>query len=352
MSLGVVMALVARLCAPASCPPSPALPVSARIVLTIHSGAPVDPGRIVYPDEVARVIAQTTPALWESDRQYVVGTVIVIAGQLLLIGALLTLQARRRRAEHTIRAREAALRTSNDRLRQLNARTINAQESARAEIARELHDDVCQELVGISVALSDLRGSSGDLRAAQALQTLSTLHDTTISLVASVRRLSQDLHPAALRSIGLAPALRAHCIDFERRHDVQVAFANERDLGRINPDIALGLYRIAQEALHNATVHGDARRIFVSVERSERSVVLTVADDGRGFDVGAVRRLGDGLGLVSMEERAHLLSGTMEIISRARQGAMIVVEVPVTQTNTMSHDHPSAQFVRLVADCR
>ena len=147
-------------------------------------------------------------------------------------------------------------------------------------------------------------------------------------MVDGVRRLSHDLHPPSLRLLGLGSALEAHCIEVEKRHDVQVRFKTEGDLGRLHPDVALCLFRIAQEALRNGAVHGNARRLGVSLARIGDHVELTVTDDGWGFDLEAARREGSGLGLVSMEERAHVVGGDLQIITRPGQGTTIRVRIP------------------------
>ena len=108
-----------------------------------------------------------TPTAWESYKEYIIGTVIVVSAQLLLIAGLLVQRARRRRAEETIRAGEATLRTSYERIRQLAGKLINTQEATRAVIARDLHDGVCQELVGVSMAVGSLKSSSGHIQDAQ-----------------------------------------------------------------------------------------------------------------------------------------------------------------------------------------
>ena len=105
-------------------------------------------------------------------------------------------------------------------------------------------------------------------------------------------------------------------------------FTAERDFGRLHPDVALYLFRIAQEALRNGTVHGNAQRLAVSLARIGEHVELTVTDDGCGFDLEAARREGRGLGLVSMEERAHVVGGDLQIITRPGQGTTIRVRIP------------------------
>jgi signal transduction histidine kinase len=268
------------------------------------------------------------PTVWETYRSYVVAIVIVIAAQLLLIAGLLTQRTRRRHAEENVRAREATLRTSYERIRQLAGRLINAQEAARADIARDLHDDVCQDLVGVSIAVSGLKRSSRHVQDPHTQEALSTLHRQTLNLVESVRRLSHDLHPATLRLVGLAAALETHCIEVEKRYDVQVGFRREGELTHLHPDVALCLFRIAQEALRNGVVHGDARRLAVSISAANDHVDMIVSDDGQGFDLEAARREGGGLGLISMEERVHAAGGELRILSRQQYGTTMRVSVP------------------------
>jgi signal transduction histidine kinase len=157
---------------------------------------------------------------------------------------------------------------------------------------------------------------------------LSDLEQQALGVVDRVRRLSRDLHPATLPLVGLAASLKAHCIEVEERYDVQVSLATEGDLERIDPEVALGLFRIAQEALRNAAVHGDARRLAVDVATApaDGRITLTVADDGCGFDVEGVRGNG-GLGLLTMEERARLIGGTLSINTNPGAGTTIRVQV-------------------------
>jgi signal transduction histidine kinase len=122
--------------------------------------------------------------------------------------------------------------------------------------------------------------------------------------------------------------LEAHCIEVGKRHEVRVGFKTEGDLGQVHPDVALCLFRIAQEALRNGAVYGEARRLAVSIAKSADHIELTVTDDGRGFDVEAVRRDGSGLGLVSMEERAHVVGGDLQIITRPGEGTTIRAQIP------------------------
>ena len=130
---------------------------------------------------------------------------MVVIAQLLLIAGLLQSRSRLRRADTTIRAREASLRTSYERIRQMAGRLINAQEAARAEIARDLHDDVCQRLTSVSMGVGSLKNATGTLEDPKMQEGISELDRETRDAFESIRRLSHDLHPATLRLLGLAP---------------------------------------------------------------------------------------------------------------------------------------------------
>jgi signal transduction histidine kinase len=266
---------------------------------------------------------------WESYKPYIVGTIGVVVAQLVLIAGLVVQRARRRRAERTIEAREATLRSSYERSRLLAGQLIKAEEATRAGIARDLHDGVCQDLIGLSMAAASLKRSSGRIQDEQSQRALAMLHDETRSVCETLRRLSHDLHPATLQFVGLASALKAHCAEVEQRHDVHVRFEAAGDARNVRPELVVCLFRIAQESMRNAIVHGAARRLAVSLERTGEDIELTVTDEGRGFDVESMRRTSHGLGLVSMEERARGVGATVYVMSRVGQGTTIRVRGPV-----------------------
>lgn len=271
-----------------------------------------------------------TPTLWEAYRGYVVGTVAIVTAQLVLIAGLLTQIARRKRAEATIRTRESSLRTSYQRIRQLAGRLIHAQEEARAGIAKDLHDDICQRLASVSMSVDTLKRASGQIQDARSQEAFADLAREAHGAFDGIRRLSHELHPATLRVLGLAPALKAHCAEVAKRQKVEIGFTSDGDLQHIQANVAVCLFRIAQEAIRNGIAHGGARRLSVSLARSDAGAEMTVTDDGQGFDLDAVRRSGDGLGIVSIEERAHVIGGSVEILSRAQQGTTIRVRVSAT----------------------
>jgi signal transduction histidine kinase len=276
------------------------------------------------------------PSVWESYRWYIVGTLLVVVAQLVLIAGLLAQITRRRGAE-------ATLRTSYERIRILAGRLINAQEAARAGIAQDLHDDVCQRLVFVSMAVSGIKNSSGDLQDAETQRAFSELEQDTNVMFDGIRKLSHDLHPATLRMLGLTPALKAHCLEVGKRHDVQVRFKTEGDIGQVQPDVALCFFRIAQESLRNGVVHGHARHLEVSLARFGEDIEVTITDDGTGFDLETTIQSGTGLGLVSMEERAHLVGGNVQFISEIGRGTTVRVRARAEPLPPIGLPEPSVQ---------
>ena len=268
------------------------------------------------------------PTPWESYRSYIIGAIAVVTAQLLLIVALLTQRTLRRGAEQALVRREAALRASYERIRELAGRLINAQEAARADIARDLHDSVGQRLAGVSMDIGSLKRSSVHREDAHTQRMLSKIQGDTREMYEEIRRLSHELHPATLRLLGLATAVKAHCDEVAKRHVVEVNFTGDGDVSRVDPDVAVCLFRIVQESLRNGIVHGGARRLVVSLAAIGEEVELRVTDDGRGFDLEAVRRDGSGLGLVSIEERAHAFGGAVQIVTGPHQGTTIKVRGP------------------------
>lgn len=269
-----------------------------------------------------------TLTIWELYRGYITAIAVVVAAQLMLIAGLLVQRHRRQRAEETISQREATLRSSYERIRELAGRLINAQEAARAGLARDLHDDVCQQLVFIAVVVSNLKSLSGEIQDRETQEVFADLEQKTQGMFNGIRRLSHDLHPASLRLLGLGPALRTHCGEVAKQYDVEVSFTTEGELGPLHQDVAVCLFRIAQESLRNGVVHGGARRFRVSLARSNDHVELTVSDDGHGFDLEVARRDGSGLGLVSMEERARVVGGEVQVTTGFTKGTTIHVRCP------------------------
>ncbi len=208
-------------------------------------------------------------------------------------------------------------------------RLIGAQEVERARIARDLHDDVSQQLAGVSIAFSGLKQRLGAYHLSEELrQELVELQQQTLALSRSVRQLSHDLHPAVLQHLGLVKGLTSVCGELGRAYGVAMTCTAEGDFSAITPDATLCVYRIAQEALRNVIAHAGASRVNVRLLQMGDQAQLTIADDGRGFDA-TNRGERDGLGLVSMSERARMLGGTVSIVSALNQGTRVQATIPM-----------------------
>jgi PAS domain S-box-containing protein len=235
----------------------------------------------------------------------------------------------RKHAEDQIRASRAELAVSHREIQHLAGRLIEAQDAERARVARDLHDDVSQQLAGLSIAFSGLRHRMEEMLANQELQSdLRSLQERTAALAQNVRHLSHDLHPTVLRHAGLVPALASYCAEVERSHGTACKCSAEGDFISIAPETALCLYRIAQEALRNVIAHAGASRADVRLLRVGDDVELTIEDDGHGFDVTGFRNRGAGLGLVSITERVRLAKGTVGIASEPGKGTCVRVRIP------------------------
>ncbi len=260
---------------------------------------------------------------WERYRVYILGVIALLVAQSLLITGLLVHRGRRRTAETQLRSREAELRTSYNRIRDLGQRLLHAQEAERTRIARELHDDFAQQLALLAINLEQITDSGSNREfSALAQAALDRLH----SLARGMRDLSHRLHPAKLQLIGLVPSLASLQRELSRP-DFTIRFSHENVPAPLPHDITLCVYRIVQEALQNAIRHSAAREVSVSLRRIGNRLALTIADDGVGFDVNAA--WGKGLGLLSMAERLESVDGSVEIQSRPGAGTQVDVTVPV-----------------------
>lgn len=268
--------------------------------------------------------------------QQQVWTVLGVALALsVLIGWLALRQATRlERRLLTQSHREAQI--SAD-LHRLSARLVGAQEEERRRIARELHDDVGQALsaVNVELAVAERRlervGVSSDtLGAARAL---------VDGALRRTRDVSQLLHPSALEDLGLAAALASVLSGFERRHQVPVDFRNESGPDRFEPEIERAVFRVVQEALTNIARHARARRVTVSLARTDDELQVSVADDGVGFEAGSSSQgASRGLGLVGMRERVSHLGGTLVVTGRPGAGTRIAVRIPIQTTPSGGND--------------
>jgi signal transduction histidine kinase len=231
-------------------------------------------------------------------------------------------------------AAHAAIAIENARLYERGRELSFVEE--RNRLARDLHDSVVQKLFGIVLA-SQSAATLFDRDQDSARAQVEKLQELTQDAIQELRALIFQLRPAAVESDGLAAALEKHVQVLRRVHRQDIAFEVTGE-PRLRPGIDDEVFRIAQEALHNGVKHAAADHLELLLEEGERRLVLTVHDDGVGFDPGATEHRSRRLGLTSMDERANVLGGSLGIESAPGQGTTITLEVPLDQ-----HDHQNSR---------
>jgi signal transduction histidine kinase len=215
---------------------------------------------------------------------------------------------------------------SEEALRRLGGRLMEAQEQERIRIARELHDDICQRLALLEIELERIKYDPELQRPALQCD-MDHLTQFTKEIGSDLQSLSHELHSSKLEILGTAAAMKSFCAEFSRQHNLEVEFSSSNVPLPLSREVSIGLYRVLQEALHNALKHSRMRYFAAQLRGENGSVELMVRDFGIGFDPGTATR-GRGLGLISMRERINLLNGTLSIDSRPMRGTTIRAIVP------------------------
>jgi two-component system NarL family sensor kinase len=215
--------------------------------------------------------------------------------------------------------------------RQYAKKLILAHEEERAYVAREVHDDALQRVALLQHDVEQWAASDNGAATEREKTRSKALRGELEDLGVMLRRVAHRLHPAIIEQGGLIPALEQLAEDNERMSGLSVEtrlppFSREKRL--IDRERSLILFRIAQEALRNVAKHASATRAEVAVEVANKQLVLTVSDNGRGFDTAGARGA-RGLGLISMGERARLADGNFSLFSKPGGGTTIRVTVPL-----------------------
>jgi signal transduction histidine kinase len=268
--------------------------------------------------EIAEIYGVTERRLWES-----LGLALAASFGIALLATLyagrLENRIRRQRLQDARNARE---------LQHLSAKLITAQEEERRSIARELHDEVGQVLTAIKVELAvaqrTIEASGG---AAHLLEDARSITDGALT---TVRDLSHLLHPALLDDLGLPAAVEWYLRGFGKRHDIRAEVLHDRMDRRLTPEIEASAYRIVQEALTNVAKHARATSCRVFLQGLSNTILITIEDNGAGFDTAEAERTGGhrGLGLIGIRERASQLRGTVRLESAPGRGTRLTVELP------------------------
>jgi len=225
------------------------------------------------------------------------------------------------RAEAAVRDRDSALRVSSRTIQHLAGRLITGQELEFKRLARELHDNLSQNLALLAIDVELMTGKG------HVAPEASSIAGRVASIATDVHLLSHRLHPFKLEALGLVPAIQSLCDDVSRQHAIAIAFQSDLVPARLSPDAALCMFRIAQEGLRNIVKHAHTTAAQVSLSASDSDLSLQIADRGRGFVPGEQDRTG--LGLISIRERVNFLGGRLAVDSKPGEGTRIAVSVPV-----------------------
>ena len=233
------------------------------------------------------------------------------------------------RLEEKLRRQRRRDARNTSELQRLSAKLITAQEEERRTFARELHDEVGQVLTAMKAELAVAQRAID--HAGGPPRVLDDVRSIADAALISVRDLSHLLHPSLLDDLGLSAAMEWYIRGFSKRHDLRVEVLNDLRDERFSPEIEAAIYRIVQEALTNVVKHARAASIRVVLQRFPTTVLVTVEDDGVGFDAKQVQRIGErrGLGLIGARERVATVGGGLRIESTPGGGTRLTIELPV-----------------------
>jgi len=220
---------------------------------------------------------------------------------------------------------EASLLQNQEDLRALTARLVELRESGLKELARELHDDLSQNLAALGMEISTLVAPTAE-RSQSLPQRIRALQQRITKLADDVHSISRRLHPAILDELGLQAALREECWNFSERTGIRVQYASEAESGWPSADVSLCIYRVAQEGLNNIAKHARAANVHVLLSSDDGTCALRIKDDGQGFDLSGAKGK-NCLGLISMQERARLVNGDFTIRSEPGKGTTLELSV-------------------------
>ncbi|MDP4264142.1 MAG: PAS domain-containing protein [Bacteroidota bacterium] len=223
---------------------------------------------------------------------------------------------------------EMELEQTNERLRQLSAHLERIREEEQKRIAREVHDELGQQITGLKMDVSWVRKKLASReepnRVEERLDQMNGLLD---SAVITVRKIASELRPSILDDFGLVTALHWQGDEFAKRYSIPVHFNTAIQQLDVSSSITMGLFRVYQESLTNVARHSGADRVSSSLEIVSGEIVLTVTDNGKGFDTARISQ-GRTLGLLGMKERILMMSGKLVIRSAPGKGTTIVISVP------------------------
>jgi signal transduction histidine kinase len=245
--------------------------------------------------------------------------VALTSGLVLAIGSAIYIL----RLERQERLRYAELAHSREELQELSARLVEAQETERRSLSRELHDEVGQALGLLLMDVGRLSNQlGGDAKGQEMVQRIKTVAERTVQ---TVRNMALLLRPSMLDDLGLVPALEWYAREVSRSSETEVEVKAENVSETLPDPLMVCIYRVVQEAVNNAQRHAHAKNVAVELRQTDSVVQVQIKDDGIGFDGTRTR----GIGLLGMEERVKRLGGAITIESQPGAGTSIRAELPL-----------------------
>jgi PAS domain S-box-containing protein len=288
----------------------------------------------VHPDDRGRVVAATEACTPENPSYRVQYRVIRPDGSLVWLEKNAHAFFDRKKFMYRVIGMVADIterKAAEEAVSGLSRRLIEAQEAERARIARDLHDDIGQRLALTLVTLEQLKTATNSQNGVS--DKIDELRRQIAGVSRGVHNLSHQLHSATLRHLGVARAIRGFCGELSEQQSVEINYSYDNVPGNVTPEISLCLFRVVQEALHNAVKYSRVRRFDVELRGTCDAISLVVRDSGVGFDPNILRKGNGGLGLVSMQERLKLVNGHLSIDSRINRGTVVRARVPLSATN-------------------
>jgi signal transduction histidine kinase len=261
----------------------------------------------------ASVIMFREPGLWERTKWVWATAFLIILG---LSSLAVYLQHSRKELE-----------LAKERQRELSGMLIDAGEQERKRVASELHDDYSQRLAVVALGLENVADAT-PASFQDVHQQLRELVNSTSEIGADLHTLSHSLHSSTLESLGLVPALTALCKEFTAQQAIKIDLRPDGIPRSVHPDAALCVFRIVQESLRNLKKHSGAKEALVDLQRTDDRLVVSVHDEGCGFDLKELHEK-EGLGILSMKERARLRGGDLRIRSAPGRGTTVEAWIPL-----------------------
>jgi len=234
----------------------------------------------------------------------------------------------RRQTEEMLRQHQVELEANRIELQDLMGKLFSAQEEERRRIACDIHDDHCQRLTALILESSSL---ANQLKRGMPslVPRMESMKEKLNEILDDFRHLTHELHPRHLETVSLGWSMRSYIKDFSNYSGLRIDFQDEGVPPHLPMPITICLYRLLQESLGNIFKHANATNVAARLSGSQNEIVLSVVDDGTGFNTGVLEGHKKGLGLTSMQERVRPLRGRISIESGVGRGTTVTVRVPL-----------------------